>query len=117
MAGVGIGDVRGRRRRCAKSISIDLARNRIGDIIIVQTNPETEILVFSGGELALEGGHLIVIARHARIDGDTVIRSFRLPTRFAKPGEPNQAARGADGMSEGAAGGNGAPGGSGICRR
>jgi hypothetical protein len=80
---------------------------------IVQTNPETEILVFSGGELALEGGNLIVIARHARIDGDTVIRSFT-QAKFQKPGRPNQAARGVDGMKEGGAGGNGAPGGSGI---
>ena len=47
----------------------DLARTRLGNMTIVQTNPETEILVFSGGELALEGGNLIVIARHARIDG------------------------------------------------
>ena len=45
-------------------------------MIIVQTNPETEMLVFSGGDLTLEGGNLIVVARHARIDGDTVIRAF-----------------------------------------
>jgi len=91
----------------------DLARTRLGNMTIVQTNPETEILVFSGGELALEGGNLIVIARHARIDGDTVIRSFT-QAKFQKPGRPNQAARGVDGMKEGGAGGNGAPGGSGI---
>jgi hypothetical protein len=92
----------------------DLAKVRVGDMTIVQTNPETEILVFNGGELALEGGSLIVIARHARIDGDTTIRSFTLPGRLPKPGEPSQAARGADGINEGDNGGNGAPGGSGV---
>jgi hypothetical protein len=92
----------------------DLAKTRIGNMTIVQTNPETEILVFNGGDLALEGANLIVIARHARIDADTVIRSF---ARFAKPakqGLPDQAARGADGMKPGEGGGNGAPGGSGV---
>ncbi|HET6161936.1 MAG TPA: hypothetical protein VFE34_26590 [Dongiaceae bacterium] len=92
----------------------DLAKNRVGSVIVVQANPETEILVFNGGELALHGGSLIVIARHARIDGDTIIRSFTLASKFAKPGEPNQAARGIDGMKEGDAGGNGAPGGAGV---
>jgi len=92
----------------------DLAKTRIGNMTIVQTNPETEILIFNGGELALEGGNLIVVARHARIDGDTVIRSFTQPAKPAKPGEPNQAARGVDGMNPGDAGGSGAPGGSGI---
>ena len=92
----------------------DLAKNRVGNMIIVQSNPETEVLVFSGGELVLEGNNLIVIARHARIDGETMIRSFSLPVRLPKPGHPNQAARGADGMKEGDNGGNGAPGGSGV---
>lgn len=92
----------------------DLARNRVGNVIVVQTNPETEVLVFNGGELALEGGNLIVIARHARIDADTVIRSFTIAAPAAKPGMPNQAARGADGMGEGEPGGKGAPGGSGV---
>ena len=92
----------------------DLAKTRVGNMTIVQTNPETEILVFNGGELALEGGNLIVIARHARIDGDTVIRSFTQAAKFQKPGRPNQAARGVDGVKEGDAGGNGAPGGSGV---
>jgi hypothetical protein len=92
----------------------DLAKNRAGNMTIVQTNPATEILIFNGGEVALEGGNLIVVARHARIDGDTVIRSFSLAAKPAKPGEPNQAARGADGMKEGDSGGNGAPGGSGV---
>ncbi|HEV8388946.1 MAG TPA: hypothetical protein VGQ35_03835 [Dongiaceae bacterium] len=92
----------------------DLAKTRIGNMTIVQTNPETEVLIFNGGELALEGGNLIVVARHARIDGDTVIRSFTQTAKYPKPGEPKQAARGVDGMKEGDAGGNGAPGGSGI---
>ncbi len=113
-AGIGIGDVAWAQGALREVYFHDLARNRVGDMTIVQANPENEILVFSGGELALEGGHLVIIARHARIDGNTVIRSFRLPTKQAKPGEPNQAARGADGMSDGAGGGNGAPGGSGI---
>ena len=92
----------------------DLAKTRVGNMTIVQTNPEIEILVFNGGELALEGGNLIVIARHARIDGDTVIRSFTQAAKFQTPGRPNQAARGVDGMKEGDAGGKGAPGGSGV---
>ncbi|MGH6894253.1 MAG: hypothetical protein ACREEP_18560 [Dongiaceae bacterium] len=92
----------------------DLAKNRIGNVIIAQTNPETEILVFSGGELALEGDNLVIIARHARIDGDTIIRSFRQPARAALPGEPHQAAGGANGANKGDPGGNGAAGASGI---
>jgi hypothetical protein len=92
----------------------DLAKAHVGNMIIVQTNPETELLVFNGGELALEGGNLIVVARHARIDADTVIRSFTVPIKPAKPGMPNQAARGADGMKEGADGGKGASGASGV---
>jgi hypothetical protein len=92
----------------------DLAKTRVGNMIIVQTNPETEILVFNGGELALESGNLVVVARHARIDGDTVIKSFTVPIKPAKPGMPNQAARGADGAKEGADGGKGASGESGI---
>jgi hypothetical protein len=92
----------------------DLAKTRVGNMVIVQSNPETEILVFSGGDLTLEGGNLIVVARHARLDGDTVIRAFTLETRLPKPGQPNQAARGVDGMKEGDNGGNGAPGGAGV---
>jgi len=92
----------------------DLAKNRIGNMIVVQANPETEILVFNGGELALEGGNLIVIARHARIDADTVVRSFTQVAKIARPGQPNQAARGADGANAGDAGANGASGASGI---
>ena len=92
----------------------DLAKTRVGNMIIVQSNPESEILVFSGGDLALEGGNLIVVARRARFDGDTVIRAFTLDTRLPKPGYPNQAARGVDGMKEGDNGGNGAPGGAGV---
>jgi hypothetical protein len=92
----------------------DLAKTRVGNMIIVQSNPETEVLVFSGGELLLEGGNLIVVARHARIDGDTVVRAFSQATRFPKPGYPNQAARGVDGLKEGDNGGNGAPGGAGV---
>lgn len=92
----------------------DLAKTRIGNMIIMQANPETEILVFNGGELVLDSGNLIVIARHARIDADTTIRSFVQTAKFPKPGKPNQAARGADGMNEGDNGGNGAPGGTGV---
>jgi hypothetical protein len=92
----------------------DLAKTRVGNMVIVQSNPETEILVFSGGELVLEGANLVVVARHARIDGDTVIRAFSQAARLPKPGYPNQAARGADGMKEGDSGGNGAPGGAGV---
>jgi hypothetical protein len=92
----------------------DLAKTRVGNMVIVQSNPETEILVFSGGELVLEGANLVVVARHARIDGDTVIRAFSQAARLPKPGYPNQAARGADGMKEGDNGGNGAPGGAGV---
>lgn len=92
----------------------DLAKNRVGNMIVAQTNPETEILVFNGGELALQGDHLVIIARHARIDADTVIRSFTQTARMARPGEPTQAARGADGAKEGDPGGTGAAGESGI---
>jgi hypothetical protein len=92
----------------------DLAKTRVGDMIIVQTNPETEVLVFNGGELALESGNLVVIARHARIDADTVIKSFTVPIKPAKPGMPGQGARGADGDKEGTEGGKGASGESGI---
>jgi hypothetical protein len=92
----------------------DLARTRVGNMIIVQSNPETEVLVFSGGDLALEGDNLIVVARHARIDGDTVIRAHTVDGRMPMPGQPDQAARGADGMKEGDNGGNGAPGGAGA---
>jgi hypothetical protein len=92
----------------------DLARTRVGNMIIVQSNPETEILVFSGGELALGGDNLMVIARHARLDGDTVIRAHILGARMPMPGQPDQAARGADGMKDGDKGGNGAPGGAGA---
>jgi hypothetical protein len=92
----------------------DLVKNRVGDMIIAQSSPESEILVFSGGELALEGGNLIVVAARARIDGDTVIRAFTQSAKFPMPGEPVQAARGADGKNEGDNGGNGAPGGSGV---
>ena len=92
----------------------DLAKNRVGNMIVMQANPETEILVFNGGELALEGGNLIIIARHARIDADTVIRSFTQVAKIARPGQPNQAARGADGANDGDAGANGASGASGI---
>ena len=92
----------------------DAARNRVGDTIIVQTNPETEVLVFNGGELALEGGNLIVIARHARIDADTFIRSFTQAAGPTMPSEPAQAARGPDGAKDGDDGGNGASGRSGA---
>ncbi len=92
----------------------DLAQTRVGNMIIVQSNPETEVLVFSGGELALEGDNLVVVARHARIDGDTVIRAHAVDRRMPMPGQPDQAARGADGMKEGDDGGNGAPGGAGA---
>lgn len=92
----------------------DLAKTRVGNMIIVQANPETEILVFSGGELVLDSGNLVVIARHARIDADTTILSFTQTAKFPMPGEPNQAARGADGMNDGDNGGTGAPGGSGV---
>jgi hypothetical protein len=92
----------------------DLAKTRTGNMVIVQTNPETEILVFNGGELALGDGNLIVVARHARIDADTVIKSFTLSARPAKPGLPNQTARGADGAKDGADGGKGLAGESGV---
>jgi hypothetical protein len=114
LAGIGAGRIASAEEVLSEVYFHDLAQTRIGNMIIVQTNPETEILVFNGGELALEDGNLIVVARHARIDGNTIIRSFTLPAKFPKPGEPNQAARGVDGMNEGDNGGNGAPGGSGI---
>jgi hypothetical protein len=66
--------------------------------------------VFSGGDLALEGDNLIVVARHARIDGDTVIRAHTVDGRMPMPGQPDQAARGADGMKDGDNGGNGCAG-------
>ena len=92
----------------------DLARNRIGNVIVAQIDSEREILVFSGGELALEGDNLIVIADHARIDADTIIRSFTQTGRLAKPGKPNQAAAGANGANDGDAGMAGAAGNSGV---
>ena len=92
----------------------DLARNRIGNVIVAQIDSEREILVFSGGELALEGDNLIVIADHARIDADTIIRSFSQTGRTAKPGEPNQTAAGANGANDGDAGASGAAGNSGV---
>jgi hypothetical protein len=113
VANVGIGGIASAEDALREVFFHDLAKTRVGTMTIVQTNPEIEILVFNGGELALEGGNLIVVARHARIDGDTVIRSFSQSAKFAKPGEPKQAARGADGMKEGN-GSNGAPGGTGV---
>jgi hypothetical protein len=114
LAGIGISAAAGAEEPLHEVYFHDAARNRVGDTIIVQTNPETEILVFNGGELALESGNLIVIARHARIDADTFIRSFTQAARPATPGEPGQAARGPDGAKDGDAGGNGAPGRSGA---
>jgi hypothetical protein len=114
LAGLGIGAGVSAEDALREVYFHDLAKARIGNMIIVQTNPETEILVFNGGELALEDGNLIIIARRARIDADTTIRSFTLRAKLPKPGEPNQAARGVDGMKEGERGGNGAPGGSGV---
>ncbi|WP_162917508.1 hypothetical protein [Dongia deserti] len=114
LAAAGFGDAAAAEESLREVFFHDLAKVRSGNMIIVQTNPETEILVFNGGELVLEDGNLIVVARHARIDADTTIRSFTLHTKPPKPGEPNQAARGADGMNDGDRGGNGAPGGSGV---
>lgn len=91
----------------------DLAKNRIGNLIVVQTDPESEILVFNGGEIALEDGSLTIIAHRARIDADTTIRSFPLRAKLPMPGEPKQVARGTDGANDGEPGGNGAPGTSG----
>src|SRR5262245_21086718 len=92
----------------------DLARNKVGNVIVVQTNPETEVLVFNGGELALDGDNLIIVARHARVDADTVIRSFRRTAAVAKQGSPDQAPRGDDGANPGEPGGDGLPGLSGV---
>ncbi len=95
---------------------LDLIQNRTGNTIVVEANPETEILVFNGGQLALENRNLIVVARHARIDADTVIKSFSLVTRLPRPGRPAQAEAGAAGGKEtpaGANGNTGAPGGPG----
>jgi len=92
----------------------DLARNKVGNVIVVQTNPETEVLVFNGGELSLEGGNLIIVARHARVDADTVIRSFRRTAAIAKQGSPDQAPRGDNGAKPGEPGGDGLPGLSGV---
>jgi hypothetical protein len=114
LAGLGLSTAAGAEESLHEIYFHDAARNRVGDTVIVQTNPETEILVFNGGELALEGRNLIVIARHARIDADTFIRSFTLAGRRAKAGEPGQAVNGPDGAKDGDAGGNGAPGKSGA---
>lgn len=92
---------------------LDLIANRTGNTIVVEANPETEILVFNGGQLELENRNLIVVARHARIDADTIIKSFSLVTRLPRPGRPPQAEPGADGTAEspvGATGATGAPG-------
>ena len=113
LAGLGVAGTASAEEVLREVYFHDLAKTHVGNMIIVQSNPETEILVFSGGDLALEGSNLIVVARHARIDGDTVIRAFTQAARLPKPGEPQQAARGVDGMEEGDNGGNGAPGGSG----
>jgi len=86
---------------------LDLVQNRTGDTIVVEANPETEILVFNGGQLALEHRNLIVVARHARIDADTSIRSFSLVSRLPRPGRPPQAEAGAIGTKEAPAGMNG----------
>jgi hypothetical protein len=87
---------------------LDLVKSRTGNTIIVEANPETEILVFNGGEFALDNRNLIVVARHARIDADTVIKSFGLVTRLPRPGRPPQAEPGADGAAVGEAGADGA---------
>lgn len=86
---------------------LDLIQNRTGDTIVVEANPETEILVFNGGQLALENRNLIVVARHARIDADTNIKSFSLVSRLPRPGRPPQAEGGAAGTKETPAGGTG----------
>jgi hypothetical protein len=86
---------------------LDLIQNRTGSTIIVEANPETEILVFNGGQLALENRNLIVVARRARIDADTTIKSFSLVTRLPRPGRPPQAEVGAAGTKEAPAGANG----------
>lgn len=92
---------------------LDLVQNRTGNTIVVETNPETEILVFNGGQLALENRNLIVVARHARIDADTSIKSFSLVTRLPRPGRPPQTEAGAAGTKDspgGLNGNTGAPG-------
>lgn len=86
---------------------LDLVKNRTGNTIVVEANPDTEILVFNGGELALDNRNLIVVARHARVDADTVIKSFGLVSRLPRPGRPPQAEAGADGAEAGAAGADG----------
>lgn len=86
---------------------LDLIQKRTGNTIVVEANPETEILVFNGGQLALENRNLIVVARHARIDADTTIKSFSLVTRLPRPGRPPQAEAGAAGTKETPAGANG----------
>mgnify|MGYP000880008595 CR=1 FL=1 len=73
---------------------LDLVKSRTGNTIVVEADPDTEILVFNGGELALDNRNLIVVARHARIDADTRIKSFGLVTRLPNPGRPPQAAAG-----------------------
>ena len=114
LAGLGVAGTASAEEVLREVYFHDLAKTRVGNMIIVQSNPETEMLVFSGGDLTLEGGNLIVVARHARIDGDTTIRAFTQKTRLPKPGQPNQAARGVDGMKEGDNGSSGAPGGAGV---
>jgi hypothetical protein len=86
---------------------LDLIQNRTGNTIVVEANPETEILVFNGGQLALENRNLIIVARHARIDADTTIKSFSLVTRLPRPGRPPQAEAGAAGTKEAPNGLNG----------
>jgi hypothetical protein len=83
---------------------LDLVKARTGNTILVEADPETEILVFNGGELALDNRNLIVVARHARVDADTIIKSFGLVTRLPRPGTPPQAAAGVDGKEPGSAG-------------
>jgi hypothetical protein len=86
---------------------LDLIQNRSDNTIVVEANPETEILVFNGGQLALENRNLIVVARHARIDADTSIKSFSLVTRLPRPGRPPQAETGTAGTKEAPDGRNG----------
>lgn len=89
---------------------LDLVKGRTGNTIVVEANPDTEILVFNGGALSLDNRNLIVVARHARIDADTIIKSFGLVTRLPRPGRPPQAEAGADGVDPGSAGADGATG-------
>lgn len=89
---------------------LDLVKSRTGNTIVVEANPDTEILVFNGGELALDNRNLIIVARHARIDADTIIKSFGLVTRLPRPGRPPQAEAGAAGVDSGTAGADGATG-------